>query len=739
MSKEQKLQAVILADSFSRDFTPITFDHSKSMLPLVNVKMIDYVLELLCINNVKEVFIFCVSHCDALESYVSNNTNWEVQFTTLRIIKSPRCNGTGQALRELDDLGIIRSDPFILINGDVVANVNLTKAIEYHKSKRKEDPTMIMTLVLKELDPCSNIKPISDNLLVGINPKTHQIVTFENDLSIESDSLELAPEILKEHESIVFRKDLVDCCIDICSPEVLVQFSDNFDYQDVRRDFIRNEVGNWELGQHIFGYLLEDEYAARVTDVRAYHGVANDLVQKWCHPIVPDAQLAGDSYYIHHGNYVYLDNDANIASSAIIKSSCVIGSGTSIGDSSHLMNAIVGRNVTIGKNVSIVNSHIWDGCNIGDGAKIEGAIVCHNVIIGPQAEIPLGCVLADKVDIAGGVKVTPFCRMTTQLRDPQADNDEGEKNRVNNGVYTITSDEMSGYRFMNIDSIKTTGLDIIKAAASVDCAEVEEWKAAFVRGEVVIGGDANESKEDGVGTEASIQAWLGVGQGLEDDEFITIVADTVLSGHQQRDDAEDIMMEIKSLKFAQNKSFGDCIRGALPPLLVATGFTDISVGINDGNDEKGESSSDSTTLMDIVRAIKQIIGSDDAWGISILKSIVHKEADMTVVIETLERMATLQGTCSRFNLDARATVVAIVLKSLYDEDILSEESILSWNELRADETAGAANDTQQKEKMEIFNHARVQGFIAWLQQEDDDDDDDESSSGSDNGSEDDED
>ena len=30
-----------------------------------------------------------------------------------------------------------------------------------------------------------------------------------------------------------------DCYIDICSPEVLLLFTDNFDYQHLRRDFVK--------------------------------------------------------------------------------------------------------------------------------------------------------------------------------------------------------------------------------------------------------------------------------------------------------------------------------------------------------------------------------------------------------------------------------------------------------------------------------------------------------------------
>lgn len=35
----------------------------------------------------------------------------------------------------------------------------------------------------------------------------------------------------QEHGELELRSDLLDCHVDVCSPEVLVQLSDNFDYQ----------------------------------------------------------------------------------------------------------------------------------------------------------------------------------------------------------------------------------------------------------------------------------------------------------------------------------------------------------------------------------------------------------------------------------------------------------------------------------------------------------------------------
>lgn len=43
------------------------------------------------------------------------------------------CENAGDALRHLDTMGVIQSNPFILISGDLVSNMNLKSAILNHK------------------------------------------------------------------------------------------------------------------------------------------------------------------------------------------------------------------------------------------------------------------------------------------------------------------------------------------------------------------------------------------------------------------------------------------------------------------------------------------------------------------------------------------------------------------------------------------------------------------------------
>ena len=214
--------------------------------------------------------MFCVWHAEQLEAYISQS-KW-TSAISVRCITSASCASAGDALRELDSLGVIRSDPFILISGDVISNMDLKKAITFHQEKRKVDPNTIMTVALKTVQRSGvGARPLLDDLVVGVDATNDQILLFDD--HYEKSSVGIPIEIIAEHPCIVLRTDFLDCHIDICSPDLMLQFSDNFDYQvcynysasfgvsfndtfvqDVRHDFIKNEVLNWELGMHIYGY-----------------------------------------------------------------------------------------------------------------------------------------------------------------------------------------------------------------------------------------------------------------------------------------------------------------------------------------------------------------------------------------------------------------------------------------------------------------------------------------------------
>jgi translation initiation factor eIF-2B subunit epsilon len=70
VDQEDLLQAVIVADSFNMKFQPLTKDRPRCLLPLLNVPMLDYSLEICAVAKVHEVFIVCCWHADKIEEYI---------------------------------------------------------------------------------------------------------------------------------------------------------------------------------------------------------------------------------------------------------------------------------------------------------------------------------------------------------------------------------------------------------------------------------------------------------------------------------------------------------------------------------------------------------------------------------------------------------------------------------------------------------------------------------------------
>ena len=114
---------------------PITSECPKVLLPLVNAPLIEYMLEWLAMSGVQKVHVLCCSHADQVRSYLNKSIKWAASDMTLNIISSYNCLSAGEALRLVDQEGLIQDD-FILISGDIVTNMDLTRALAQHKSRR---------------------------------------------------------------------------------------------------------------------------------------------------------------------------------------------------------------------------------------------------------------------------------------------------------------------------------------------------------------------------------------------------------------------------------------------------------------------------------------------------------------------------------------------------------------------------------------------------------------------------
>lgn len=69
-------------------------------------------------------------------------------------------------------------------------------------------------------------------LLVLVDPITQRLLKYEERFEgRRPGAVSIDAHVFGERDVVTLRNDLLDCHIYICAPEVLLLFSDNFDYQ----------------------------------------------------------------------------------------------------------------------------------------------------------------------------------------------------------------------------------------------------------------------------------------------------------------------------------------------------------------------------------------------------------------------------------------------------------------------------------------------------------------------------
>ncbi|KAK1248195.1 hypothetical protein MKX08_006415 [Trichoderma sp. CBMAI-0020] len=416
---EDVLQAVVLADSFQDRFKPFTVEKPRCLLPLANTPLIEYTLEFLAMNGVQEVYIYCGAHTNQVEDYIGRS-KWASSsklspFSVLQFVRVADARSVGDVLRDMDKRSLVDGD-FLLVHGDVVSNLILDDALAAHRKRREASAANIMTMILHSGGPeehrtkTNGITPV-----FVVDTKTQRCLHYDEMNPLQSDHyLSMDPAIAEELSTeFEIRADLIDAQIDICTPEVLALWSESFDYELPRRNFLHGVLKDWELnGKMIYAEIFEDGYAARASNLQMYDSISRDILGRWTFPFIPENNIFLNQTFKKHINNVIIETGASHAHDAKLQNS-VIGTDTSIGSGSKIVNSIVGTGCKIGSNVTLENSFIWNDTTIGDRTTVSKSILAGNVVIGKGCSIPTGSLLSYGVQISDNISFSTAAVLST--------------------------------------------------------------------------------------------------------------------------------------------------------------------------------------------------------------------------------------------------------------------------------------------------------------------------------------
>eukprot|EP00466_Bigelowiella_natans_P003998 jgi/Bigna1/53039/estExt_Genewise1Plus.C_140162 len=421
LKHENVLQAVLLADSFKTFFRPMTLESPKVLLPLVNIPMINYTLEFLATNGVHEVFVLCCAWAELVEEHLKKSVY--NRMMKLTVVNCENSFSEGDALRHIEQMHVLKSD-FVLISGDVIANIDLKNVLDQHHARRKEDKLNVMTVVLKRAEPNHRTRGYEDRAVVAIDYDTKQMLAFDSDM--ESLATEMEVSIINEHPRIEFRHDLINTHIYVCALDVLDLLTENFDWQDLQKHLLKGVLGDFVLGNKIHSHTISGEYAARVQDPKSYHSISKDVIQRWTYPMVPEYNLLTDSSYQVQRHNIYKESKVRLSLSCRITCNTVIGSGSIIGENCVLDQCILGRNVRLSEGCVLRNCYIWDNCTLGKGCRVTLSILATDVVLKDGVTVSPNCLIGSKVVVEAKRTVPEFTRLASRFEPTTEEGEEDD-------------------------------------------------------------------------------------------------------------------------------------------------------------------------------------------------------------------------------------------------------------------------------------------------------------------------
>ncbi|KAI1762303.1 nucleotide-diphospho-sugar transferase [Hypoxylon sp. FL1150] len=705
--REDVLQAVLIADSFQPRFEPFSVEKPRCLLPLANTPLIEYTLEFLAMNGVQEVFVYCGTHHEQIERYIHDSrwspTSRSCPFSSLEFVRVADARSIGDFLRDLDKRNIIDGD-FILVHGDLVANISLDGALAAHRARREANRDSCMTMVLREAgDEEHNTKTKGVTPAFIIDPNAKRCLHYEEITPFQTDRyVTLDPTVLESREAEA-RTDLIDAEIDICTPDVLALWSESFDYELPRANFLHGVLKDWELnGKMVHTEIINEGYSARASNLQMYDAISQDVLSGWTYPFTPECNIFPGQTYRLRGDNTYQEDDVEVAPGSQVLDS-ILGKDTHIGEKSSISDSIIGRSCRIGSHVRIVDSFLWDGATIHDGAVVEHSIVAERGVVGKKAYVHEGSLVSYGVHVSDETDVKPatLISLLSHNGQPLSTQPEVVGPQGKGALFSNPEDDDADPEDPSVlqKSIifSLEGLDI--ETSSVSTLADDDYMSDDESGPISPSASQPTSR-------SRLSSFASDDSGAP--SFSTFHSDAVhglldvLRGTSGNFESEKL--EFMSLRLANNASDG-AMRKA-----VATAFVRRAVELVNAESEP----------LEPVKAAKQVLTLQEGASEFVMDVGVGDHS----TAEQIEFALAVQKACANsakfIDVAKAGNLLAAMLQQMYDLDILEEEGILGWWEDDRGKEDGQMAGVREK------SHALVE----WLENadeesEEDDDDDDE--------------
>ena len=354
------MKAVILAGGEGTRLWPLTCNHAKAMVPIVNRPLLEHTLDYLKEFGVGEAVLALRHFPDPIRNHFGDGSAFGI-----KVCYSLEANllGTAGAVRNAEQF-IDRT--FFVFNGDFITDLDLNQMLRFHKEKGA-----VVTI---------GIVPVE-------NPSTYGVVELDNECRVKA--------FIEKPDWDSVTSNLINAGIYVIEPEVLKLIPPGEHYT-FERDVFPSLISK---GRPVYGFTSRAywiDVGAPERYLQVHHDILTGKLRR-CNTkeplsdhislgegvtVSPEARLTGP---------LAVDKLCTIEGNTQIVGPAAIGAGCRIGADSLIEGSVVWRDARIGKRVVLKNCLIGENVTIGDDTWITGgAVVGDNCIIGSGNRLDRG-------------------------------------------------------------------------------------------------------------------------------------------------------------------------------------------------------------------------------------------------------------------------------------------------------------------------------------------------------------
>jgi mannose-1-phosphate guanylyltransferase len=360
------VQAVILVGGEGTRLRPLTSTVPKPVVPLVDRPFIAYMLEWLHRHGIDDVILSCGFLATAVRNVLGDGSSYGLR---LRFVEEPEPRGTAGALKYAQEL---LDERFVMLNGDVLTDLDLTAQIAQHESTGAAG-----TLALV---------PVAD-------PSAYGLVRLHDDHAVR--------EFVEKPSADEIDTNLISAGAYVLERSVLDLIPAD------RNVSIEREVWPRLVGDGLYGYAAEAYWLDIGTPERYLQGTFDILEGNVATAV---AERLGDGY-LAVGERV--EAAGRIVPPALVERGCVIAEGAHVGSL-----VVLGEGVRVGEGATIERSVVLNGAQIGARCVLRDCIVAAGARIGEGTVVSAGAVLGEGVTVGAGNTLTRGMRVFPQTDLP---------------------------------------------------------------------------------------------------------------------------------------------------------------------------------------------------------------------------------------------------------------------------------------------------------------------------------